>query len=302
MTAMLVTENLTKRFRKSIALDGLNLEVPPGSVFALVGPNGAGKTTTIKTALNVIQPTAGKCRVLGVESTRLGPSQLAEIGYVSENQQLPARMTVAQFFSFCRRLYPSWDEADLTALLRLYELPLDRSLSALSRGMKMKAALAAALAHRPRLIVLDEPFSGLDVAVREQLIESVLERTPESTVLLASHDLSEIESFATHIAYLSEGRLLFAEEMASLSARFREVEVTLPGAAQLPPDCPSSWHSREVNSSLARFVDSQWSDETGMASVRQCFPQATDISARGMSLRAMFLALSAMPKHSVHTR
>src|SRR5438094_5454673 len=104
--------------------------------------------------------------------------------------------------------------------------------------MKVKAALAPSLAYRPRLIVLDEPFSGLDVLVREQLIESIVERTPEATVFLASHDLAEIESFATHIAYLNEGRLQFVEEMTALADRFREVEVTSDAP---PSDVPSSW-------------------------------------------------------------
>jgi ABC-2 type transport system ATP-binding protein len=142
-------------------------------------------------------------------------------------------------------LYPSWDGALAAELIRQFELPLDRRLRALSRGMKVKAALAASLAYRPRLIVLDEPFGGLDVLVREQLIESIVDCTPEATVLLASHDLAEIETFATHVGYLNEGRLEFVEEMGSLNARFREVEVTLeapPGTAF--PDSPRRGSTR----------------------------------------------------------
>src|SRR2546426_4247045 len=110
-------------------------------------------------------------------------------------------MKVGYFLSYCKPFYPAWRDEDAAELVRTYDLPLDRPLKALSRGMRIKAALAASLAYRPRLIVLDEPFSGLDVLVREQLIETIVERTPEATVLLASHDLAEIESFATHIAY-----------------------------------------------------------------------------------------------------
>jgi len=115
-------------------------------------------------------------------------------------------MRVDRFLRYCRAFYPAWDEGLADELVRQYELPADRPLRALSRGMKVKAALAASLAYRPRLIVLDEPFSGLDVLVREQLIESIVDRTPEATVLIASHDLADIESFATHVAYLNEGR------------------------------------------------------------------------------------------------
>ncbi len=214
MSTLLATENLAKRFRGVEALNGLTMDVPEGAVFALVGPNGAGKSTAIKTVMNILEPTSGRAEVLGVDSRRLGSDQLAQIGYVSENQQLPEWMPVKYFLSYCKPFYPAWRDDDLNDLVRLYELPLDRPLGKLSRGMRVKAALAASLAYRPRLIILDEPFSGLDVLVREQLIESILERTPESTVFLASHDLAEIESFASHVGYLNEGRLEFVEEMA----------------------------------------------------------------------------------------
>src|SRR5204863_3509551 len=128
---------------------------------------------------------AGRAEVLGVDSRRLAAPQLAQIGYVSENQQLPEWMTVKAFLQYCKPFYPDWRDDDAAALVRAYDLPLDRPLKALSRGMRVKAALASSLAYRPSLIVLDEPFSGLDVLVREQLIESIVERTPEATVFLA---------------------------------------------------------------------------------------------------------------------
>ena len=232
---MIRTENLTKRYRHNEALHNLTFEVPRGSVFALVGPNGAGKSAAIKIVMNLIRPTAGRAQVLGVDSRRLGAVELAQIGYVSENQKLPEWMRLDYFLEYCRAFYPSWDGALAAELTSHYELPLDRRLSALSRGMKVKAALAASLAYRPRLIVLDEPFSGLDVLVREQLIESIVDCTPEATVLLASHDLAEIESFATHVGYLNEGRLEFVEEMGALSERFREIEVTLEAPSDYLP-------------------------------------------------------------------
>src|SRR5947209_12488378 len=201
---MIRTFELSKKYSRNEALHGLTLDVPEGSVFALLGPNGAGKSTAIKTVMNILRPTAGRADVLGVDSRRLGPAQFAQIGYVSENQQLPEWMTVGAFLQYCRPFYSGWREEDAAELVRAYDLPLGRPLKSLSRGMRVKAALASSLAYRPRLIVLDEPFSGLDVLVREELIESIVERTPEATVFLASHDLAEIESFATHIAYLNE--------------------------------------------------------------------------------------------------
>ena len=292
MSTLLATENLAKRFRGVEALHDLTLDVPEGAVFALVGPNGAGKSTAIKTVMNILEPTSGRANVLGVDSRRLGAAQLAQIGYVSENQQIPDWMTVKYFLAYCKPLYPGWRDEDLTDLVRLYELPLSRPLGKLSRGMRVKAALAASLAYRPRLIILDEPFSGLDVLVREQLIESILERTPESTVFLASHDLAEIESFATHIGYLNSGRLEFVEEMAALARRFREVEVTLDAPAAVPADLPPPWLTPESAGVVVRFVDSQYNAAHTETEIRRRFGSVREIAARSMSLRAMFLALA----------
>jgi ABC-2 type transport system ATP-binding protein len=277
------------------ALHSLSLEVPEGAVFALVGPNGAGKTTAIKTFLNLYRPTAGNAEVSGVDSRSLAAPQLAQIGYVSENQKLPDWMTAGDFLSYCREFYPSWSAGDLDALVRLYELPLDRKLKDLSRGMRVKAQLASSLAYRPKLIVLDEPFSGLDVLVREQLIESILDRTPEATVFLASHDLAEIESFASHIAYLNDGRLAFAEETAALTARFREVQVTLDSPADLPADLPSAWLNPEVAGVVIGFTDSGYGDAS-QAQIRSRFPGAREIAARVMTLRSIVLALEKSAK------
>src|SRR5262249_43672246 len=156
------TEALTKNFRRLQALEGLNLDVPQGAIYALVGPNGAGKTTAIKVLMNIIPPTSGRAQVLDTDSRLLGGHAFAAIGYVSENQELPHWMRVGAFLSYLRPFYPSWDQDLERELVKQFDLPLDRKLRYLSRGMRMKAALASALAYRPRLIVLDEPFTGLD--------------------------------------------------------------------------------------------------------------------------------------------
>ena len=289
---MIRTQELSKRYRRCEAVHALTLDVPEGSVFALVGPNGAGKSTSIKTILNVLEPNSGRAEVLGVDSRKLGAAELAQIGYVSESQEMPEWMTVGHFLSYCRPFYPGWRDEDAAELVRAYELPLDRPLKALSRGMRVKAALAASLAYRPRLIVLDEPFSGLDVLVREQLIESILERTPEATVLVASHDLAEIESFATHIAYLNDGHLEFVEEMAALGERFREIEITLDAPAAMPGDLPAAWLNAEQLAAVVRFTDSAYDAARTKAEIEGRFTGVRDIAARSLTLRAMVVALA----------
>src|SRR5689334_1310578 len=120
---MIRTDNLTKRYRKNEALHGPTLDVPTGSGFALAGPNRAGKSSAIKILMNLIRPSAGSAQVLGVDSTRLSAGELAQIGYVSENQKLPEWMRVDYFLEYCRAFYPTWDDALAADLVRNYELP-----------------------------------------------------------------------------------------------------------------------------------------------------------------------------------
>jgi ABC-2 type transport system ATP-binding protein len=120
-------------------------------------------------------------------------------------------MTAGGMLDYFRAFYPNWDRALEQQLVRQFDLPLKRKLKHLSRGMRMKVSFASSLAYRPSLIILDEPFSGLDPLVRDELIEGLIERAPETTIFLSSHDLAEIESFSSHIGYLQQGRLLFSE-------------------------------------------------------------------------------------------
>ena len=294
---MIRTQNLTRRYFRSEALRDLTLEVPAGSVFALVGPNGAGKSTAIRIVMNLTRPTSGRAEVLGVDSRRLGPAQLAQIGYVSENQKLPEWMRVSAFLDYLKPFYPAWDSELAANLVRQFELPLDRRLRSLSRGMKVKAALASSLAYRPKLIVLDEPFSGLDVLVREELMESLAGSTPQSTILIASHDLGEIESFATHVGYLNEGRLEFAEEMDALHARFREIEVLFESPQdRLPQVLPPTWLNAEQEGVVARFTDTRYDPARSREEVRRQFTGIRDVQAREMSFRSIFITLAKSRK------
>lgn len=294
MTPAISTVALSKFFGKSRVLSDLNLEIEETSIFGLVGPNGAGKTTAIKILMNSLEPTSGHCTVLGVDSRNLGPNDLAYIGYVSENQELPGWMTVEYWMNYLKPFYPTWDDALAADLLRTFELPHKRKLRHLSRGMWMKAALASSLAYRPRLLVMDEPFSGLDPVVREDLIEGLLANAAGLTVLVSSHDLSDIESFASHIGYLDGGRLQFSEEMASLTARFREVEVTVDEHT-VPPlngHWPATWLRRETAPSLVRFVETRFDPERTPNEIRERFDGVRNISVNPMPLRTIFITLA----------
>jgi ABC-2 type transport system ATP-binding protein len=303
MNSTIHTENLSKRFGHTDAVDGVNLAVPEGAIYALVGPNGAGKTTLIKMLMNIIRPTAGSAQVLGIDSRRLTGKAFNRIGYVSENQELPEGMTVGGMLDYFRAFYPTWDRALESQLVHQFDLPLARRLKHLSRGMKMKAAFASSLAYHPSLIVLDEPFSGLDPLVRDELIEGLIELAPETTIFLSSHDLAEIESFSSHVGYLEDGRLLFSEEMSVLSDRFREVTVTLAIPAPLPLELPASWLQPQTEDCVLRFVHSDYNEEASAREVAERFPSARNIAYDPMSLRSIFLAIAKSNRnHSASTQ
>lgn len=297
MNALICVTNLVKDFRNLPVLNGLNLTVPEGSIYGLAGPNGAGKTTTVKILMNILKPTSGRAQVLGLDSRAMNPETLARIGYVSENQEMPEWMTVWDVLAYLNPFYPAWDDERARQLVRQFDLPLDRPMRQLSRGMRMKAALASSLAYRPRLLIMDEPFSGLDPLVREDLIQGLLESAEETTILVSSHDLGEIESFASHIGYLDSGRLQFSEEMASLSARFREVEVMLDSPPLLSLDTldrpwPAHWLRPETAPALVRFIETHFDPERTPDEIRGVFGAVRDISAQPMPLRAIFITLA----------
>jgi ABC-2 type transport system ATP-binding protein len=294
MSEAIRATGLSKRFHNLQVLDKLNLDVPDGSVFGLIGPNGAGKTTTIKIIMNFLKANAGQVEVLGVDSRKIGPDDFTQIGYVSENQEMPEWMTVEYLFAYLKPFYPSWDDTRADELIRQFELPRDRIFRHLSRGMRMKAALISSLAYRPRLLVLDEPFSGLDPVMREDLIGGILESAAETTVLISSHDLADIESFASHIGYLANGRLQFSEEMTSLTERFREIEITLHTPVVLPAnhEWPVNWLRPETAKALLRFVETRFDSERTISEIDRIFGEVRQISVNPMPLRAIFLVLA----------
>jgi ABC-2 type transport system ATP-binding protein len=298
MNACIQTHGLVKRFGSTEVLRGIDLNVFEGSIYALVGANGAGKTTMIKVMMNILRATSGSASVLGIASSELEGKGFTRIGYVSENQELPDGMTVAAMLDYMRPFYPQWDRALEAQLVRQFDLPLDRKLKNLSRGMKMKAAFASSLAYRPSLIVLDEPFSGLDPLVRDELIEGLLERAPETTIFLSSHDLAEIESFASHVGYLDGGRLLFSDEMSVLSNRFREITITLEAPTPLPASMPATWLLPETIDCVARFIASEYRSETTHGEIAAHFPNARNIEAGPMPLRSIFLAIAKSGRKS----
>jgi len=311
MNSTIETRDLTKRFGKNMAVQGLNLTVPTGSIFAFLGPNGAGKTTTIKTLMNIMEPTRGSSMVLGVDSKRLGPKEFTQIGYVSENQEMPEWMTVNQFLNYCRKMYLTWDNKFCNDLIDQFNLPLKQNLKSISRGMKMKAALVSSLAYRPKLLILDEPFSGLDPLVRDEFVSGMLDITGGEnwtifisshdlditggenwTIFISSHDIDEVERLADWVGIIDRGLLKVVEQTEVLQNRFRRVELTLQEPIDIKLNFPEKWYLPKQQGRTVHFFDSQYETGKSEAQICEIFPTCSNMEVSGMSLREMFVVFA----------
>jgi ABC-2 type transport system ATP-binding protein len=237
MEPVIRLENVTKRYGSQTALDHVSLEVPPGTVFALLGENGAGKTTAIRVLLGLTDPDEGKASVLGIESARHGHDVRSRVGYVPERPTLYEWMTVSEIGWFTAGFYGSGFFQRYLHLAADYQLPLKRQIKSLSKGMRAKVSLSLALAHEPELLILDEPTSGLDTLVRREFLEGMVDIAAAGrTVLLSSHQIGEVERVADIVAILRAGKLLLVERLDTLKDQIRELNVTLAAdTTAVPP-------------------------------------------------------------------
>lgn len=226
---------LTKRFGATVAVDALDLEVRHGEVVGLLGPNGAGKSTTIRMLLDLIRPSAGELTVLGRDPRRAGVGARRGIGYVPGGAVVPERLTGRELVAHFGALRGGVDAGAVAGLAARLDLDLDRRIGELSRGNRQKVALVQAFAHRPELVILDEPSSGLDPLVQREFHEIVREAAARgAAVLLSSHVLSEVQRMAGRVGILRRGRLVAMAGVDELTHRTRRrIDVTL--AAEPPP-------------------------------------------------------------------
>lgn len=240
----------------------VDLRLPEGTAMALIGVNGVGKTTLLRLLLNMLRPSSGTAQVMGRDSRNLGPKDFQRIGYASESQILPERLNVSAWFDYLRPLYGQWDRELERQLRRHFELPPEQRIDRLSHGERMKLKLASALAFRPSLLLLDEPLGGIDQDVRDQILDSLIDRAGDTTILMATHEIAEIERFATHIAFMAGGQLLSQEESGELAARMRTVRLRV--GSDRPPDLPENWLSPVFAHGILEFVDSGFVSEAAL--------------------------------------
>jgi len=234
------TRSLTRRYGRQLAVNGLDLRIPSGTVFGFLGPNGAGKTTTIKMLMHMLPITSGSAKVLGGNVERDFQSVKQRIGYVPELHFIYRWMRVEQVIGFCRRLYPTWNDPRCAELVRLFELDPRKKVRQLSKGMLAKLGLLVATAHEPDLLILDEPTSGLDPLVREEFLDGVLRTLcdHETTVLFSSHALADVQRVADSIGIICNGRLLMEARTDAVLTQTKRIRAILEDGQvpSAPPD------------------------------------------------------------------
>jgi ABC-2 type transport system ATP-binding protein len=232
--------NLSRQFGSKAALQRINLTIQPGQVCGLVGANGAGKTTLIKHILGLLDAQTGSVQVFGQNPVTDPPAVLSRIGYLSEDRDVADWMRIDELLNFSQAFYPDWDPAFALELLGMFELSTHQKLKTLSRGQLARACLLTALAHRPALLLLDEPSSGLDPIVRRDIMSAIIRTVAEEgrTVLFSSHLLDEVERVADQVVMLAQGKVVLDEPLDSIKARHRVITVRFMHATPEKPQLP----------------------------------------------------------------
>ncbi len=229
-----------RRFGKKIAMDDVSLSVPRRGVFGLVGENGAGKTTLIKHVLGLLKAQSGSVRVFGLDPVAHPEKVLARIGYLSEDRDLPDWMRVRELIRYTQAFYPNWDSAYADELLGTFGLDPSSKIKHLSRGQRALSGLLVALAHRPELLLLDEPSSGLDPVVRRNILLAIIRTVAEEgrTVCFSSHLLDEVERVSDTVAMMSRGRIVLCAPLDEIKKHHCRLTLQLGEAASRPPELP----------------------------------------------------------------
>ncbi len=222
-------EHLTKDFG-GFRLDDVSIAIPGGTILGLIGENGAGKSTAIKCLLGILRPTSGQVELLEGEG-------LAGVGYVPDECPFSDQLKVRQVGAFCAGLVPGWEAELFTRYLEKFELPADKKVKELSRGMKMKLSIAAALSHKPRLLVLDEATSGLDPVVRDEILDEFLAflSDEDHAILISSHITSDLEKICDYVTYLHKGRVTISGAKDELLEKYGKLSCSRADLAKVDP-------------------------------------------------------------------
>lgn len=239
------TRALSKRYGRSTALKSVDLRVPEGAVYMLAGENGAGKSTLLRLLMNLERPTAGQAEVTGLAADRHGARVRARVGYVPEGFDMGARwMTAGRWFAERAVYYPSWDADYAAALCRRLDIDVARRISHMSKGQARRTQIVAALAHRPPLLLLDEPSDGLDPAARDTALELISDHLSQTgcTILASTHLIYELDALVDHVGVLSHGSLTAQMPREDLRETLRSYRIRSPEKWEKASDVPGVLH------------------------------------------------------------
>ncbi len=237
MTNAIEIKNLCKHYH-GFVLDNLNLTLPSGCILGLIGENGAGKSTTIKLILDIIKSDSGTITVLGKDNKDNFELTKEDIGVVLDEVGFNECLNAKEIGKIMSLTYKNWDNMRFDTLLRTLSVPTDKKFDKLSRGMKMKLGIAAAMSHNAKLLILDEATNGLDPVVRDEITDLFLEftRDEEHSILISSHIVSDLEKICDYIAFLHNGRLLLCEEKDKLKYNYALISCTNEQLSELNQD------------------------------------------------------------------
>ena len=292
-------ENVTRAYpRKIMALRGVTLALPEGTVCGLVGRNGAGKTTLLRMIPALLHPTDGTVRVFGLDPWESQEEVKRQTGYLSEDETLPPTVRIRDMTDLCASLYPNWDAGMAGDLLGRFGLDPGRKLGALSKGQKRQVGLLCAVCHRPRLLVLDEPAGGLDPVARREFLEVVINLLADtgSTVIFSSHILSDLERVAQRLVVLHEGLILLDRSVDDLKENVCRVELAggvPPRTRELLSGRKGCFHVVQKNGTLKATLECPPAEATDF--LNRLVPEAPEIRAAGamaLTLEDIFIELT----------
>ena len=282
-------DNLSRKFGRKQALDNVSMKIPRGVVMGLVGLNGAGKTTLLKHILGLLRAQQGTVSVFGKDPSRDPKFVLSRMGYLTEEDSLPGWMKVWQILRFSKPFYPNWNDDYAQELLETFKIDPAKTIKKMSKGQRARVGLTIALAHRPELLVLDEPSSGLDPVVRNDILAAIIRTIADSgkTVLFSSHLLDEVQRVSDMIGVIRNGRLVECGPLENLQTRYQRVTLKVEDSSGPPKmEAMGKWEQS----------GDQWSAILDVAS--EDLEQAVDsiggqiVKAHGVSLNEWFLDTS----------